>query len=271
MQRIIFFRNDDVRQSLDESLISITGLFISKKIPITLAVEPANISNDVNNWLIKMKNDYNNLIEIVQHGYKHSLNYQEIISGKLRKGEFGGKRTFIEQFEDINNGSLLMEKYFDDKWFKAFTFPYGARNDDSILALDKADFKVINGGYSSDLKHKFLYIMGRLLNKRILFKKRISYNLSIVPQTNLFEIDMNFGFIKNYIDENDNAILFSLNELIEKFKKFENEKTIGILLHHRYHNSLEKIKLVDDFLSYLVERKQFVFRTQEQIYKEFCR
>lgn len=43
---IIFFRNDDVRSTLDESLVSLTDIFIRNGIPISHAVEPANISSD---------------------------------------------------------------------------------------------------------------------------------------------------------------------------------------------------------------------------------
>ena len=54
-KNFIFFRNDDVRDKLDQSLVSITELFIDNRVPISHAVEPANVSDEVIKWLIEMK------------------------------------------------------------------------------------------------------------------------------------------------------------------------------------------------------------------------
>ena len=70
MQKLIFFRNDDVRGKLDNSLVKITEIFITNQVPICHAVEPANLTHEVINWLLDLKNSYPNLIEIVQHGWR---------------------------------------------------------------------------------------------------------------------------------------------------------------------------------------------------------
>ena len=93
-----FFRNDDVRGSLDGSLVRIQELFIKRGIPITHAVEPANITEDVVNWLLSVKDKHPNMVSIMQHGYDHS------IKNIRQYGEFGGDRTYDEQYQDIGNG-----------------------------------------------------------------------------------------------------------------------------------------------------------------------
>ncbi|MFH1900736.1 MAG: polysaccharide deacetylase family protein, partial [Candidatus Omnitrophota bacterium] len=143
MKKIIFFRNDDVRQNLDNSLIEMTQIFLDHCIPITHAVEPANVSSEVINYLIDLKIKYPKFVEIIQHGYNHKLNYMKMVGGKLRKGEFGGERTFEEQYRDIKAGKELMDKYFGNLWFPAFTFPYGARNNKAIKAINQLNYKVL--------------------------------------------------------------------------------------------------------------------------------
>lgn len=267
MHSILFFRNDDVRGSLDKSLIEITEAFVQNEIPVSHAVEPANVTPEVIDWLKEQKKKYPNLIEIIQHGYNHKLNVEVNIGGKIRKGEFGGNRTYKEQFDDISAGKKLMEKYFGDMWFPAFTFPYGSRNEDAIKAVNDAGFKVVNGGYNPSLKYRILYAAGHLLRKKILFNRRISYNLSEIPGTNLVEIDMGFGFIKKYLDEDVNSDLHSFEFMKRKLENYKGVKVTGVLLHHRYHDSGEKINLVKDFLS-LCKEKKYTFLRQEDIYKK---
>lgn len=268
MQKI-FFRNDDVRETLDDSLIQITDLFIKHKIPICHAVEPANVSNEVIDWLNSTKKDHPKFLEIVQHGYSHKLNVKEKIGGKIRQGEFGGNRGYQEQFLEIEKGKNLMDEYFQNNWFPVFTFPYGARNDASINAVSDAGFFVLNGGYSPKLKYRIFYFIGHLLRKRILFGRRVSYNLKKIPSTNLLEIDMNYGFIKKYLSDNDDCEMHRLKYLKEKFYEFSKQQVVGILLHHRFHNNQDKINLVDDFLAWIKDQKDIQFCTQESIYNYY--
>ncbi len=102
MSSEFFFRNDDVRDKLDESLIEIQDIFIEGNVPITHAVEPANVVKDVIEWLIYQKKEYPNLIALMQHGYDHT------IKNNFKKGEFEGQRGFHEQFDDIFNGKKMM-------------------------------------------------------------------------------------------------------------------------------------------------------------------
>lgn len=270
MNKYIFFRNDDVRESLDVSLIEITKLCIQNKIPISHTVEPANVSKEVIEWLLKMKSNYPALIEIVQHGYSHELNYTNKIGGKLKKGEFGGDRTYNEQYQEIKKGKDKLDQCFGKNWFSLFTFPYGARNDATLKAVSDAGFKVVNGSFGVTFKHKILYFIGRFLQKEMLWGRKISYNLRHRKKLNLFQIDTSISVIKKYINEDTEAIFYSLDELKNKTIEYlKNSPTVGIVLHHRYHNTSAKIKLMEDYIQWLKTLPGVVFVTQEFIYQKF--
>ncbi len=270
--KYVFFRNDDVRDKLDKSLIEITDLCVKYNMPISHAVEPANVSKEVVNWLLEMKNKHGNLIEIIQHGYNHKLNYTKKIGGKLKKGEFGGDRTYEEQYNEIKKGKELMDSYFGSSWFSLFTFPFGARNNAAIKAVSDAGFKVVNGSKGISFKLKLFYIIGRLFNKEIMFDRKISWHLMKKPGTNLFQIDMSFGIIKSFINTEDQAVFFNLEQLKNiTIKNLESNTYIGIVLHHRYHNSTEISKLFDEYLQWLKELPNISFVNQEQVYNQLTK
>jgi peptidoglycan/xylan/chitin deacetylase (PgdA/CDA1 family) len=262
MSKIMIFRNDDVRESLDDSLIAVTNIFTSNNIPITHAVEPANVSNKVVEWILKEKSKFPRLIEITQHGYDHK------IKNKIIKGEFGGQRTYEEQYDDISKGKELMNKYFGDLWFEGINFPFGVYNPDTIKAVNNVGYKVLNSYNRSHWTRQLFYKFGHLLNKGYLFNKHISWNLDFYPGTNVFEIDANVSFIKKYHNEETSSDMFSLEELIQNISNYKNNKVISTLLHHRYHCNKEKLELIQKFID-KAEEQNFIFLSSEEVYKQF--
>lgn len=262
--KVVFFRNDDVRGSLDESLVQITDLFIKHKIPITHAVEPANVTPKVVEWLLCVKREHPELIEIMQHGYDHS------VKNKKQLGEFGGQRSYEEQYEDIKIGKELMNKYFGEQWFECFNFPYAPYNHAAIRAVDDIGFKVLNSHYNVGLSRQVFYFVGHLLRRGHLLNRHVSWNLQRYPNTSLFEIDMNISFIAKYMNEETDCIMLTLDELKTATQRYLRERTVGVLLHHRYHNTSEKIDLVDQYLSWC-STQSFEFKTIESIYEQFSK
>ena len=181
----VFFRNDDVRNRLDNSLSQITDLFIKYNIPICHAVEPANVTQEVVDWLNYVKKMRPDLIEIIQHGFDHK------IKNKSDRGEFGRKRTYNEQFHDIKLGQELMNKYFDNSWFEAFSFPYGIYNSNTLTILDKLNFKVISTGLNSGVKRRIFNEIGWLLNKKFLYKQSDVRIFGIIPPSTYSTIGIN--------------------------------------------------------------------------------
>ncbi len=265
MKNIIFFRNDDVRNKLDDSLIELTMLFISHEIPLTHAVEPANITKEVAEWLLQVKKEYPDLIDIMQHGYDHT------VKNKFQKGEFGGQRTYIEQFNEIKRGKELMDNWFGELWFSAFNFPYAPYNLEAIKALDDCGFKVINSHFNSRVSRRIFYLLGHSLNKGFFLNHHVSWNLNFYPNTKLFEIDVNTGFIKKYYNELYDCEMLNLSELKKETSQYLKYKTIGVLLHHRYHNSENKIKLVNEYLKWCKSVSNFEFWSLKNIYETFAK
>ncbi len=261
---ILFFRNDDVRNVLDDALIEITNLFIRYNIPLIHSVEPANVSKEVVEWLIDTKGKHPLLIEIMQHGYDHK------IKNKMKKGEFGGQREYEEQYLDIKHGKELMDNYFGNQWFPAFNFPYAPYNKKAIEALNNVGYLVFNSHYNSGLSRRIFYTLGHVLNKGLLFDHHVSWNLQRYPKTKLFEIDMNISFIKRYIDEQVDSDMYGIDELIRLTERYRTCRTIGVLLHHRYHNSGEKISLVKKYLDWC-KKQNYSFSTLKDLYKRFAR
>jgi peptidoglycan/xylan/chitin deacetylase (PgdA/CDA1 family) len=261
---ILFFRNDDLRDKLDDSLIEITEIFIKNNIPLVHAVEPANITPEVVDWLVKIKQKKTDLIEIMQHGYDHKL------KNKFKKGEFGGQRTYEEQLKDIKAGKLLMDKYFGDLWFPAFNFPYGPYNPAAIKAVNDCGFIVVNSHFNAHWSRKIFYFIGRTLKKGYLFNHHVSWNLDFYPKTNLFEIDMNISFIKRYINEYYDSEMYKLNDMVEMTNNYLRYSVIGILMHHRYHNNYLKIKLIKDYIEWC-QKQDFQFMTLSQIFRKYSK
>jgi hypothetical protein len=268
--KYIFFRNDDVRETLDITLVDLTNIFIREGVPITHVVEPANITAEVISWLKKLKEEYPQIIEIGQHGYDHRLKAQKMIFGKLRKGEFGYGRSYEEQLTEIESGKQIMDATFGDSWVSLFTFPFGGKNLDAIRAVDDCGYKIMNDHHKLDWNHKLFYFTGRLLRRNFLFERPVSYNLKKRPQTNLFNININISLIKKYINDETECVMYSLDELKALTKMYLREKTIGIVLHHRYHNDRDKMQLVTDYINWLKTINGVQFVNQQTIYEKYC-
>lgn len=244
---IFFFRNDDVRESLDESLIRLTDLFLKHEIPLAHAVEPANVSKEVSDWLLGLKKTHPELIEIIQHGYDH--NHQQ----PSRKMEFGGKRTYNDQLTDIMKGKNLMNKYFDDLWDPIFTFPYGTFNEATIKALDESGYLGFSSKIKFELKSRFKDKSGRLLGRNTIFKRMVSYHPGRYSSYSLKEISVSVNPIRTYINSIE-AIHYPFSEIHKQIKtSIKYTRLIGVLLHHRYHNNY--LDTLEEILLYIRENK----------------
>lgn len=261
---IIFFRNDDVRGTLDKSLTEMTEIFINHHIPLIHAVEPANVSSEVADYLLLKIADYPGIVELMQHGYDHSIKNNE------RKGEFGGQRGYDEQFKEIKAGKDLMDKNFGKNWFPAFNFPFGPYNLAAMQAVADTGIKMVNGSSGIDFKRKLFYMTAHLLRKEMFLGYRVPYNLKRRPITKLFQVDMSVGFIDKYYDEESDCKMMTLDEMKNETMRFMHCKTIGVLMHHRYHNTAERIKLIEDYLVWLKTLPNIEFSNLEGIYNKYA-
>lgn len=254
---IVFFRNDDVN-ILDTELKEMTEIFINENIPITQAVEPANVTEECKEWLLECKKKAPNLHCIIQHGYDH----QDRIIGK---GEFGG-RSYEDQFDDIQKGKEILEESFGMSFFPAFTCPRHFHNKATIKCMDNLSFKVFSSGFGLKRKHKMFYAFGHLLKSPHLLDKHISYHMGRIPRTQLMEISMSMSPIKKYFGMEE-CTFASISELQDSFNIASKQtNVIGITLHHRYHKSDSSKQLLIDLIQFL-KNKNCSFSTIEKIYE----
>lgn len=256
----IFFRNDDVN-TLDDDLIELYQIFSSEDVPITMAVEPANVKQDTVAWLLDEKKANPDLMSIIQHGYDH----QDRIPGK---GEFGG-RSYAEQYPDIKKGKELMNNYFGSTFFPAFTCPRHFHNLATIKCMDDLDFKVFSSGHGLSYKHKVLYSVGRAFRKPHLLGRHISYHMNQIPGTKLWEFSMSISPISKYYGMEDCqfAEIAALKKQIQV--AVHQMEAVGITLHHRYHQTSQNKDLLKQLISYLKEIG-CLFCTIEQLYTDYA-
>lgn len=243
-QKTIFFRNDDVRDTLDESLVELTNLHKKFKIPISHAVEPANVSKEVVYWLLDMKSKYPKLIEIIQHGLNHNLD------NKYPYGmEFGRHRGYLDQYNDLKLGQDLMNEYFGDLWFPAITFPYGSYNHYTIKAASDLGFLASSTSINYSCKHRIKNNIGNILKLNSICGKKVSYHLNKRPQSNMLDFGVSVNFVKKYINEEE-AVHYDFKELQQKIiKNFKHTNVIGFLLHHRFHKN--NLEVLEELLKWL--------------------
>lgn len=261
--RCLWFRNDDVRGRLDESLRRITDLFLERRVPLVMAVEPANVTQEVVAWLREQMALNPDLVEVMQHGFDHK------IKNRYRKGEFGGQRSYEEQRRDIAAGQRLMNEYFSNLWFPAFNFPYGPYNPAAMQALNDLGYRVVNSHFNPAMSRRWFYWVGHRLGRGYLFGRHVSWHLQRYPGTQLLEVDMGVSFIRRYVNEDTCAEFLTLKELIADTLRFQKLPVIGVLLHHRYHTDPSRIRLVADYLDW-ARQTGLKFVGLREIYREWA-
>lgn len=259
--RIVFFRNDDVNV-LDETFITFVESFIAHTIPLVLAVEPANVTPEMVQYLLKAQTSYPNLIEIVQHGWSHAVH---------DRGEFGGSRGYRDQMDDIFRGLDVMRTRFGEAFFPAFTFPFGQYNEHSIRILNELGYVVFSSKFNSSLSAQIFYWLGRLARRKWLFNRRISYHLDRYPGSSLEEISTSISPIKKYIGPHGSTdCIFQSLETLKSQYLVSRKRTsvVGIILHHRYHAGPERMSLLIQFVEWLAGIDGLRFMTLHDIHQD---
>jgi peptidoglycan/xylan/chitin deacetylase (PgdA/CDA1 family) len=253
----VFFRNDDVRHSLDQSLIDLTMLCMDHKVPISHAVEPANVTHEVSEWLIGMKKQFPDLIEIIQHGYNHNL------KNPTKKMEFGGTRGYQEQYEDIKKGKVIMDEIFGNLWDPIFTFPYGTYNEQTLKAIDQLGYAAISSKVKFNYKGRLKNTVGRILQKDILFDKKINYHPDIRYGYKFKEISVSANIIKQYIGVST-AEHYPLEDILKQIRIASvHTYIIGVLFHHRFH--ADHLNLIADLITALKDKGYFFSKLGDMV------
>lgn len=257
----VCFRNDDVN-SLTDPLMKLTEIFLKRKVPISHAVEPGNVTIDTIKWLKQLKSKDPRLIEIIQHGWNHTFH---------GKGEFGGRRTYEEQFMDLKRGKEKLESIFKEDFFPALTVPWDLYNQGTIRAANLLGFKVFCVHYDYRISRRLFYAIGHILRRGQLFGKSISHHLKYYPGTQILQVDTAISLIKKYFDLfGSECDFFSTEEVLAAFKRIRKFIPVVVfLLHHKYHQDESHFQLVNELLEELQHRKNIEFLDHSRIYEEY--
>ena len=230
-KKTVFFRLDDVKK-ISINLKKILKIFINYKIPLILAVEPWNIDNDTVIYVNIMKDKYPDLIEIVQHGYKHNNN-----SNTSYKYEFWDNVDYDTQLINIENWYNNMNKYFRNNFFKAFIPPYNNINLDTEKSLEQFDFKILSSGYPYE---NYLWTKGII---------SIPFFIDIIDSYNPL------------IFKNDNLVY---NEILNYINR---DWFVWLLLHPQYFSD-ENFRLLIKVLEY-INKLDIEYSSLEQFYNNY--
>jgi hypothetical protein len=254
----ICYRNDDVND-LSTELADLSEIFLIRGVPLAMAVEPGNLTDETASWLLALKARHGSLVEIVQHGWNHT---------RYSKGEFDGSRSYVQQFEDLKRGKEKLESVFRMDFFPMLTIPFGVYTADTVLAASHLKYKVFSGHYDYRISRRIFYLLGHLLGKGKFFGHSVSNHLKYYPGTKMFEIDTSISFIKQYLDPSNNTCsMYSLEEILLMFEKFRKLTTVVVfLLHHRFHREKRYMELVERVVDELQKRDDVRFASYEEVY-----
>lgn len=257
--KIVFFRDDDVNV-LDDTFTRFVELFINHQVPLVLAVEPGNLTTEMVRYLLETRSANPGLIEIVQHGWSHAEHDQ---------GEFGGRRGYADQLDDICKGLNIMRASFGDAFFPAFTFPFGQYNQHTIRILNELGYLVLSSKFNHSFLAQLFYWLGCLTHRKWIFHHRVSYHTRNYPESNLKEISVSISPIKQYLGPHGTTkCIFESLEMLKSQYLLSRKRTpvVGIVLHHRYHADPERMSLLLQFVDWLTESNRIRFMTLKDIY-----
>jgi len=134
----LFLRNDDIDTD-EDTLRTLCDVTLSRGIPLNLEVIPGNLTPSTIRFLKNLKRINPSLIELDQHGWRHTNHEQE-----GRKCEFGASRNFEEQLQDIARGKTILEDALAERFFPVFTPPWNRGTADTFRVLDELGFLVLS-------------------------------------------------------------------------------------------------------------------------------
>ena len=147
--KYIYIRNDDVYKD-DKKFRTIFSILKGNDLPVVHGIIPQLATKSLAGFLNKEKNKAPDLIDITQHGWKHT-NYGNKINNKY---EFGPCRSFNQQKQDISKGYSKMEKLFGKNFTPAFIPPYHGYNKNTLEAINELEIPMFSANKKTSFKSK---------------------------------------------------------------------------------------------------------------------
>lgn len=260
-ETLVFFRNDDVNR-MEPGLAEMTQLFVEQRVPIAHAVEPANLSAEVRDWLLAWRDRD---VEIVQHGFAHT---------KHDLGEFGGTRSASSQRDDLAEGLRIMRESFGDAFFPAMSFPFGHYNEHTVPILDDLGYLVVSSHVRHQFSRRVFYLIGRNLRRGRWLGRHVSHHLACYPHTRVFEISVAISPISRYLHDSGATAceFYEIDELRRMFRTCRRQsRVVGIVLHHRFHADPGGLDRLTDLVAMLRGEPGVEFASIAAIHRRFAR
>lgn len=251
----IFFRNDDVNR-MEPGLVEITQLLAAKEVSVAHAVEPANLTSEVRDWLLKARGDG---VEIIQHGYAHV---------RHDLGEFGGSRPEAAQRGDLEAGLRLMREAFGDAFLPIMSFPFGHYNEHTVPLLDELGYLAISSHVRHQFKRRVFYALGRAMGRGRWLGRHVSHHMGYYPGSRLLEISVAISPIRKYLQsQNGTTCEFHSTEDLKRIFRVcrRQSPVVGVVLHHRFHESPENLNRLSEFVAMLRAEPDVEFTSLAEI------
>lgn len=221
MHPLVFLRDDDVDKD-SENFFLLREFLLKEEIPIVYGVIPYSLEKSLAIQLLHSKQQHDTLIDIVQHGYRHR-NYHH---DDCDKYEFGPKRTYQQQYQDIFDGKQLMDQYFGQYHVSAFVPPYHGFDQNTLQVLSELNFTCFSADRTS------LKIPRGMLN----FPVQVSLN--------------------DYAENGTPLCLSAKEMLLRVYRQLVQEKIIGLVFHHYVIQTKEQRQEMKTFLLGLARMRQ---------------
>ncbi len=141
--RQLFFRDDDAGWA-DQQLYKLLDVFAHASTPVDLAVIPNCLTNELTYAL--QARCAAQALGLHQHGFQHA-NHAQV----GRKCEFGGDRSWAQQYTDINEGRGQLTRAFGAMFDPVFTPPWNRCSSTTIDCLVELRFQVLSRDRSAEL------------------------------------------------------------------------------------------------------------------------
>jgi hypothetical protein len=143
MKKLVFIRDDDVCQ-LTPAFLAFFDYCFDNDIPVVYAVIPGRMQSSMVRFLRRRKKQKPLMVDIVQHGWRHT-NYQR--KNKAERGgkyEFGPLRSYAVQYRDMCRGRSKMLEAFEGDFTDAFVPPFHGYDKATLHAVAACGFKMFS-------------------------------------------------------------------------------------------------------------------------------
>ncbi len=135
---IVFFRADDVGAP-GSRFNKLVGLFLSHRLPLTMAVVPAWLTGPRWQSICELCGSSNELWGWAQHGWRHS-NHERL----AKNHEFGPSRSMSQKRRDLQLGFERLRTFMGEDLLPVFSPPWNRCDQETLNAIEDLGYRAIS-------------------------------------------------------------------------------------------------------------------------------